>query len=411
MTQARACRRAVAAAAAVLLALAIRPAAPAAGAAEIRALWVVRTTLTSPEAVEAMVTTAQAAGFNTLLVQVRGRADAYYDGALEPRATPLVGQPDFDPLALVIERAHAAGLAVHAWINVNLVAGDGELPAARDHIVYRHPEWLMVPRALAAGLVKLDPRGPEYLGRLSRYARSHSDTIEGLYLSPIEPDSIEYTRGIIADIVTRYPVDGVHLDYLRYPNDDFDYSAAALRAFRRDVADELDADSRNGYDARLGDDPLVYTRAFPERWRTFRTTRLTELLLRVKDTVKRVRPSVLLSAAVGPDPDEAAAVRLQDWRGWVDRDLIDVLCPMAYTADGAEFAAQVDRARAAAGGHPMWAGIGAYRLSSTQIVGRVATARKLGAGGIVFFSYDSLIEPGRGPAYLAELGRAAFAGQ
>ena len=96
-----------------------------------------------------MVSAAKAGGFNTLLVQIRGRGDAYYQRALEPRAPALAGQPAFDPLAMAIESAHAAGLRVHAWVNVTLVAGAGELPAGRDHVVYRHPEWLMVPRALA----------------------------------------------------------------------------------------------------------------------------------------------------------------------------------------------------------------------------------------------------------------------
>ncbi len=222
-------RRIAAAFAGALVVLTLVVPRPAVARAEVRALWVVRTTLTSPEAVESMVTTARAGGFNTLLVQVRGRGDAYYRDGREPRATPLVGQPDFDPLALAIRRAHAAGLQVHAWINVNLVAGTGELPASRDHIVYRHPEWLMVPRSLAEGLRPLDPRGPEYLGRLSRYARSRSDTIEGLYLSPIEPGSIEYTASVVRDIVERYDLDGVHLDYLRYPNDGFRLQPAGAR--------------------------------------------------------------------------------------------------------------------------------------------------------------------------------------
>src|SRR5215510_12134566 len=52
---------------------------------EVRALWVVRTTLSSPAAIETMVKSARGAGFNTLLVQVRGRADAYYNGGFEPR--------------------------------------------------------------------------------------------------------------------------------------------------------------------------------------------------------------------------------------------------------------------------------------------------------------------------------------
>ena len=140
----------------------------AAAPAEVRALWVVRTTLSSPSAIETMVETARASGFNTLIVQVRGRADSYFAGGLEPRPASLAGQPTFDPLAAVIAQAHGAGLQVHAWVNLNLVAGAGELPNTRDHIVYRRPEWLMVPRALAADLAAVDPKSPQYLGRLAR---------------------------------------------------------------------------------------------------------------------------------------------------------------------------------------------------------------------------------------------------
>ena len=80
------------------------------------------------------------------------------------RAAPaaLAAQPAFDPLATTIAKAHEAGLQVHAWINVNLVASAAELPAAREHVIYRHPEWLMVPRALADELSTVDPHSPGY---------------------------------------------------------------------------------------------------------------------------------------------------------------------------------------------------------------------------------------------------------
>jgi dihydrodipicolinate synthase/N-acetylneuraminate lyase len=65
-------------------------------------------------------------------------------------------------------------------------------------------------------------------------------------------------------------------------------------------------------------------------------------------------------------------------------------------------------ARSAAGRHPLWAGIGAYRLSSDEIVASVQAARRLGVDGLILFSYDSLTGPTRGPAYLAQVGRAAF---
>jgi uncharacterized lipoprotein YddW (UPF0748 family) len=115
------------------------PISATAPSTEVRALWVVRTTLTSPSAIATLAASAKAGGFNTLLVQVRGRGDAYFQGGSEPRPAALVSQPSFDPLAEAIARGHEAGLQVHAWLNVNLVAGL-ELPAAREHVIYRHPE-------------------------------------------------------------------------------------------------------------------------------------------------------------------------------------------------------------------------------------------------------------------------------
>src|SRR5262245_20957353 len=87
-----------------------------AGPEEIRALWVTRASLTSPASVAALVSTAHAQGFNTLLVQVRGRGDAYYTSDVEPRAADLARQPaSFDPLAAVLSAARAEGIRVHAW--------------------------------------------------------------------------------------------------------------------------------------------------------------------------------------------------------------------------------------------------------------------------------------------------------
>jgi uncharacterized lipoprotein YddW (UPF0748 family) len=397
-------RRAAAAIAASLILIML----PVRAQDEVRALWVVRTTLASPSAIATMVASARSGGFNTLLVQIRGRGDAYFQQGLEPRPTSLAAQPAFDPLATTIARAHEAGLQVHAWINVNLVAGANELPAARQHVVYRHPEWLMVPRALAEDLANVDPRSPEYLGRLARYVRGQSTELEGLYLSPVSASAADYTTSVVRDIAERYAVDGVHFDYIRYPRDDFDYGRDTLRAFRGSVSVDLGAVDRRRYDARLTGEPLVYTQVFPERWRAFRTARLTALLTALRHTVKSIKPAAVVSVAVVPDPQEALTHRLQDWRAWLDGGLVDVICPMAYTTDPAVFAAQVAEARQIAGSHPLWAGIGAYRLSSDQIVEHVRTARRLGAGGVILFSYDSLTDPARGPGYLSQVGRAAF---
>lgn len=374
---------------------------------EVRALWVVRTSLTSPQAIDEMALAARQSGFNTLLVQVRGRGDSYFLGGVEPRPAALAAQPSFDPLATAIAKGHEHGLAVHAWVNVNLVAGT-DVPASRGHIAYRHPEWLMVPLALAQDLAALDPNGPEYLGRLTRYARSRAAELEGLYLSPATPGAVEYTNSVVRDIVRRYAVDGVHLDYVRYPDEEFDYSRETLAAFRRSLTAGLPPSDVQRYDARLAGEPLIYTQAFSDQWRAFRVDRLTTLLAEIRQTVKTLRPSATISAAVSPDPTEAASRRLQDWGRWLNLDLVDVICPAAYTTDVAAFASQIATAQAAAGQHSLWAGIGAHRLSSEQTVDDILAARRLGVGGVILFSYDNLIAPARASGYLTQLGKAAF---
>jgi uncharacterized lipoprotein YddW (UPF0748 family) len=373
---------------------------------EVRALWVQRTSLTSPAAIARMVGAARAAGFNTLLVQVRGRGDAFFNDGVEPRASVLVGQPaSFDPLATVLSSARSAGLRVHAWVNINLIASATELPAAQRHIIYRHPEWLMVPRALAHEMAGVDRDSPEYVGKLARHARAQSAQVEGLYLSPISGDAVAYTVSVVADLVKRYNVDGVHFDYLRYPTDEFDYSPGALSTFRREVAGELSRAERERYDARLSTEPTVYADAFPEQWQDFRRMRLTMLTARLYASIKSYRRNAIVSAAVVPDAREAFSHRLQDWPGWTEGGLLDVLCPMAYTDDPAAFRAQIDSVRLLAKDIPVWAGIGAYRLSTSETIENILTAREIGARGIVLFSYDNLAAP---PGSLADIGRAVF---
>ena len=390
--------------------LAIRPPAAVAGNPEIRALWVLRTSLSSPASVQTLVQSARANGFNTLLVQVRGRGDAYFQSSLEPRAAELLKQPEtFDPLSSVIEAARAADLKVHAWINVNLVSSAADLPGAREHVVRRHPDWLMVPRDLALELARVEPDSPAYLGKLARWTRTQSAGIEGLYTSPLVPGAVDHTVAVVRDLVRRYRIDGVHLDYARYPSDRFDYSRAAIREFTAAVRPRLSAAARRDVEALERDDLFAYPDAFPEDWRRFRIDRLSALVRRVRDAVKQERPDVALTVATTPDAQEARERRLQDWGNWLEGGLVDAICPMAYTPEASRFAEHIADARQVAGDKAVWAGIGAYRLTPLQTVENIQTARKLGATGIVLFSYDSMTDPRTSvPDYLAIVARGAF---
>ncbi|MGH9161093.1 MAG: glycoside hydrolase family 10 protein [Vicinamibacteraceae bacterium] len=363
---------------------------PESSSREVRALWVTRTSLVSSADIAKVVDAAERYGFNTLLVQVRGRGDAYFNGGLEPRAELLASQPaSFDPLHELIATAHPAGIEVHAWISVNLASSATTLPTSRDHVVRAHPEWLMVPRDLAQRLGRLDPNHPEYLRRLAAWTRAHNWQTEGLFVSPITADAANHTIGVVTDLVRRYPVDGVHLDYVRYPNAEFDYSRTALEAFRAELLPELAPETRRRLDEKRESAIAAYAEAFPDAWEAFRRARLTHLVERLAGTVRAVRPNVLMSAAVIPDPAEATDTRLQAWPVWLERGLIDVICPMMYTSSAKRFAGQAELVQGAAG-QAVWAGIGAWQLSPAETVQRIKAARARDFAGVALFSYDSL---------------------
>ena len=378
--------------------------------AEVRGLWVVRTSLVSPAAIAGMVDAAADAGINALFVQVRGRGDAYYRSGIEPRGALLAREPaSFDPLATVIDAAHARGIAVHAWVNVGLVADASNLPASPQHLVRAHPEWLMLPRELAGAAARRRPDG-RLVADLARWTRANSARVEGLYISPVPRGARAHAAAIARDLARRYALDGLHLDYVRYPNETFDYSRAALAEFRASLADDLTASELAALDRRARTSPTLFADRYPQRWEEFRRARVTALVAGMAAAAREGRPGIRISAAVVPDPAAALASKLQDWPAWAARGLVDALCPMAYAEDRASFTAQIDAVHRAAGDLPVWAGIGAYRLTAAETASRIREARRAGSEGVLLFSYDSVSSGRDGRRYLADVSRAAFRG-
>jgi uncharacterized lipoprotein YddW (UPF0748 family) len=360
---------------------------------EVRALWVVRDTMTSPESVKEMVRRAKETGFTDLVVQVRGRGDAYYNSRLEPRADDLARQPaSFDPLSLALDEAHRVGLRVHAWINIYLVANIEAMPHAKTHLIYQHPEWLMVPRGIAQELYDVDPKSPEYLEKLIEYTRGNRSELEGLYASPANPEVKENLIKIWLDVAEHYEVDGLHFDYVRYPNTNFDYSRSSLDRFRESVGKSLDAESRETMEVEFDQAPLAYTVSYHDRYAQFQRQQVNELVERVYKGVKAIKPHAIISAAVFANEEDAARSKFQDWRQWLRLGWLDVACPMAYTPETDTFRKLIGSAMKNSSGKQIWAGIGAYKQTAASALEKIRATRELGAQGFVLFSYDSSIK-------------------
>ena len=369
-------------AALVLVAL---PSTPVQGE-ELRGLWVIRTALASPADVDRVVDQAAEGGFNTLFVQVRGRGEAFYQSRLVARSEALRGQPaDFDPLGRLLARARRSGLAVHAWLNT-LLAAHLPLGLPEGHVLARHPEWAMVPRTVAREALLAEP------GALLSLIRDESrrvGDIEGFYLSPAQEGVRLHLEEVVRELVASYPVDGVHLDFIRYPGPEFDYSRAALEAFRVGRGD------RTG---ELLEGPT----ADPAGWAAFRRDTLTRLADRLCRAAREARPGICLSAAVAPDEAQALHHKFQDWPRWLLTGVLDAVCPMVYTEDTRLFRRQVERARGRVGPR-VWIGVGSYQLPVETTIEQIRVAREAGAAGVVLFSHESF-----GPRELARLRREVF---
>jgi uncharacterized lipoprotein YddW (UPF0748 family) len=381
---------------------------------EVRALWVVRTTLTSPEKIRQLVASAADNGFNTLIVQIRGRGDAYYKSRVEPRAVELKDQPaSFDPLAFTLAEAHQRGLKVHGWLNTSLLANLDALPVDPTHVYNKHPEWLAVPKAVAAELYRMSPSDPAYRQKIVEWSKANRAELEGVYTGPANPKVRDHIYKIWMDVLKHYPVDGLHFDYVRFASPDFDYSRTSLEKFRKWLEPQLASDERKQLKNAAKTNPLAAPEMFAAKFADFQREQVTTLVARIYRAVKKERPEVLVSAAVFANDENAYTRRFQDWRRWLQMGILDVACPMAYTTDTAVFQKQIEVAATTAHSaqRQVWAGIGAYRIPADSAVEKINVARSLSVAGFILFSYDFTARPSDlnpDGAYLERIRRAAF---
>ncbi len=356
-------------------------------ASELRGMWVVCDSLGSPASVHHVVVTAKKYHLNALFVQVRSRGDAWYNSPYEPRAERLAGQPaDFDPLTQIVAECHASNIAVHAWLNTYLTWSKSRRPLSQQHLWNAHPDWFSHDRN----------------GNLST---ANNDDCEGVFLQPSNPNVQQHLFKVFTDVAARYDVDGIHFDYVRYPNSGYDFSPGTLARFREHMKAQLSPEQFAHFDTAHQSDSKAYVHAFSIEWESWRRAQVTSLVTQIATEVKLNKPWMQVSAAVFPDGEDARKYRGQDWMGWLRSGTLDAVALMAYDKNTAHVAEQTRKAVAIAGDRHVYAGIGAWRLDAHDVAQKVAAVRKAGASGINLFCYDDVHDRRH---YLDTLARGVF---
>ncbi|HVR73674.1 MAG TPA: family 10 glycosylhydrolase [Planctomycetota bacterium] len=334
-----------------------RPAPSRQPEGETRAIWITRWDFKTEADVRQAVEWCALLGLNRIFFQVRGRADAFYRSSLEPWGEEIGGaDPGFDPLSTAIEEARKRRVELHAWVNVMPAWKGTRLPRSPEHILYQRPEWFLV-----------DSRGKRHLTNPGDYT----------ILNPCLPEVRAYIVEVLRDIATRYRVDGIQLDYMRFigrdPERGVDYPYDP-----RTVA--LFAKRSGGSPAHL-----------PEEWNRWRGLAVDTLVYRIAEAARSARPGIRISVASIEDPVRAQNGLFQDVSTWQSEGWIDDVYPMTYHADEAAFrrrAAQCIGLGAAGRVHP---GIGLHlHRSGRETARQIETARALGAKGWCLFAFASL---------------------
>ncbi|MGH8793474.1 MAG: family 10 glycosylhydrolase [Stackebrandtia sp.] len=279
----------------------------------------------TPEQVKKVVSEASDLNANALVVQTVRRYDCFCNNALYPRTDAAGLDPEpYDPIAEMIDQAHAAGLEVHAWVNIGTMWNSATPPSSPDHVFNQH--------------------GPDAEGE-DRWINKRVDGAEfigdNVHIDPANPGAVDYIVEGVRSVVDAYDVDGINLDYVRYPDynaseqyNDWGYSETSLARFHA-------ATGRD--DVPAPDDA---------QWSDWRRDQVTKLVRKIYLGMYESDPQARLSIdgityAYGPqtagswEQTRPYSQVLQDWKGWLDEGMIDTVVAMNYKRDWMDDQAQM----------------------------------------------------------------------
>lgn len=244
----------------------------------------------------AILNSLKAAGVNAVIFQVRTECDALYNSPIDPWSYWLTGvqgqapSPYYDPLEFAVTEAHARGMEIHAWFNPYRAYRESNsyIPAA-NHVTVQHPDWVIT-----------CPDGYRFL-------------------DPGLQEVRDFVSTVVADVVKRYQVDGIHMDDYFYPYPEHQFTSqdsATFSAYSRGIGN-------------LGD---------------WRRDNVNIMVRQVYDSVQALKPWVKVGMSpfgiwrsgvpMGIFGLDAYSVIYADAIAWLQGQYIDYLTPQLYWAFG-----------------------------------------------------------------------------
>jgi len=340
---------------------------------EIRAMWLDRGSIVragSEQGLARIFDQLAAAGINTVFFETVNAGYPIYPSTVAPQQNPLI--QGWDPLASAVKLAKARDMELHAWVWV-FAAGN-----------QRHNTIVNLPAEYPGPLIAANPDWASYDNRGSIFPPGQGKP----FLDPANPEVREYLLRLFEEIVSRYQVDGLQLDYIRYPFQD----PGAERTYGYGKA------ARQKFQQLTGVDPVKISPRQPalwQKWTQFRTQQVDSFVAEVSQHLRRKHPQLILSAAVFPLSEHERIQKLQQhWEVWASRGDVDMIVPMTYALDTYRFGrlAQPWITSNKLGSTLVLPGIRLLNLPVPAAVDQIQLARDLPVSGYSLFAVENLSE-------------------
>jgi len=331
---------------------------------EGRTLWLDRGTIVSIKSREEMASLfdkIQKIGINMIYFETVNAGFSVYPSKITEQNPMTQGR---DLLAWAVDEAHKRNMELHAWIWVFAVGNVKHNPLIAK--TYSYPGPLL---SRNYDLALLGPDGNMIPNNQNEY-----------WLDPSNPKSREIMLSILEEIVKNYQVDGVQLDYIRYPfqknNNFMGFNAVSRQKFEIETGNSLDKLDKNTL----------------RMWNEWKTKQVSLFVKSVSDSLRKIKPNIRISAAVfGGERQQRLNTIQQDWESWIDNGWVDILNPMIYSTNTAQLKQNLDYFVKSVGNRAfIYPGIAVRQLEDADMLEQIYTIKDKGLVGNTLFAMAHL---------------------
>ncbi|MFZ2644282.1 MAG: family 10 glycosylhydrolase [Verrucomicrobiia bacterium] len=287
-------------------------------------------------------------GFTAIVPNMLWGGVAFYNSKVLPQAPDMAEKGD--QIAKCLAACKKYGVQIHVW-KVNWNTG------------HRVPKEF-IEKMRSESRLQMSSKGKEEP-----------------WLCPSHLENQKLEVDSMVEVARDYDVDGIHFDYIRYPDGDHCFCVGCRERFAKAAGVEI----KDWPKDVLGKGP------FRQQWLDWRRSNITAVVKAVSEQARVAKPKIKISAAVfrnwATDRDGVG----QDWKLWCDKGWLDFVCPMDYTESDRQFDSWIALQKDWAGKVPVYPGIGVSssgsRLGADRTIGQIAITRKHDTRGFIIFNY------------------------